>query len=304
MKKHAKILGSLGVAAAVSMGIFAVTPVMAEDIIPLNNGNTSSNVEITVRVTGEVPVVQIARPLDGEKIVGKTIPVNTNYEKASELQYELIYVAPNGDRTTHTLPTRTVATTGVADGTDTFNLNLDNYGGEYGDYILNVKANGAGSTTDSVQFRALSFDFAVKGKDAETNDPIITIEKSPGVHHALFQVFDKDGNAILDNPVEAVLNPNGTTDLTIPLSRYGSPAGTYRIVGTPYDEDSNILDMNKERTISYENAPAPEVPETGFLSGLNLSRQDLISTGLALLIICGFFGILLIARKNKNQKRR
>ncbi len=304
MKKQAKLLSSLGVATALSMGIFAASPVFAADNLVPVRGASSADVRIRLAVVGEAPAVQFANPLDGKRFIGTTIPVEVEYAKSNNLKYELIHINANGTKTSYDLPIRTVAEDGVTDGTDTFEINIEDYGGKFGDYILKVSANGSGSATDSVQFELLSFNFEVKGTDADTNDPIITIDEAPGIDHALIQVFDEDGNAIFDEPIEVALDPEEKTDVTIPLAKYGVPEGKYRIVGTPYDKAGNIVDINEEVEVKYTPVPAPDVPDTGFFSGLSLSRQDMISTGLALLIVCGFFGILLIARKSKKQNRR
>lgn len=307
MKKHAKIL-ALGAASALSMGIFAVTsPVMAEDILPLDydNARTSADVTIKIVVEGEVPTINIAKPLDGEVIFGKTFPVSVSYTDSTYLDYELTYVAKDGSRTTYNLPRDIVSTDGAKTGNRSFNVNVENYGGKFGDYILSAKATGSGTAVDSVQFKVMSFDFYVKGIEEETNNPIVTIPENPDVYKALFQVFDEEGNPIFDEPVEVVLERGSDTDATLPLAKYGVPLGHYRIVATPYDEDSNIIDMNVERPVDYAPVEAPEVPNTGgFFGALNLSRQDMISTGLTLLVICGIFGIFFIVKRNKNEKRR
>ncbi|MBR1802301.1 hypothetical protein IJ768_03720 [Candidatus Saccharibacteria bacterium] len=308
MKKHAKILGSIGAAAAVSMGIFAVTsPVMAQDLVPLdykNNNNTSADVEVKLKVVGETPIIDIDSPLDGAVIIGKEFSVDINYEHANQLDYRLIYVAEDGTRTTYDLPSKIVVDTGVSDGSDAFDLDASDYGGKYGTYILEATANGAGSTTDSVMFKLISFDFTVKGIEESTNNPIITIVEAPVVYKSLIQVFDEDDNAIFEEPIEVILNEGAETDVTLPLAKYGVPEGQYRIVAVPYDEDGNIIDASKEHSVHYTPAPAPEVPDTGsILENLGLSRQDLISTGLALLFVCAFFGVLIIAKKNRKEKQ-
>ena len=308
MKKHAKILGSLGVAAAISMGIFAVaSPAMAEDLIPLdyeNNHNTSADVKVKLTVVGETPAIDITSPLDGAVILGKTFPASVDYGNASQLRYQLIFVDTDGSRTTYDLPTKIVSDTGVASGTDSFELNIDDYGGRFGDYILKSTAEGAGSATDSVSFRMIMFDFDVKGFEENTNNPIIRIPKAPGIYKGKFQIYNEEGTAIFEEPIDIILNPTGETDYTFPLAMYGVPEGRYRIVGTPYDEDGNILDSDKERYVNYKPAEAPEVPDTGSILGeLGLTRQDLISTGIALLFVCAFFAILLIAKRNRSQKQ-
>lgn len=306
MKKYAKIIGSLGVAAALSMGVFAV-PAMANDLIPIdyNSHGTSSTTNVKVTVEGEVPTVDIVSPLDGAVIIGKDFDVKVNYTSSSKLQYELVHVDTDGTRTSYDLPEKTIPGAGGGSGVDEYSVNIESYGGQYGDYILKAKAIGSGSSTDMASFRLISFDFVLKGYEEETNDPIITLLKSPGIYKSIIQVFDGEGNAILETPIEQILNPDGDTDVTLPLTSYGVPEGEYKVIATPYDEDGNIIDMSRERTIHYEPAPAPEVPDTGLIFGaLGLSREDAISTGLALLFVCAFFGVLIIAKKNRKENRR
>lgn len=306
MKKHAKFL-ALGAVSALSLGVFAVAkPVMAdENMLPLDGNKRSADVTIQLNVEGEVPTITIEKPLDGEVILGRIVPVNVDFTDSTMLEYELVYIADDGTRTTYTLPKEIVSTKGAATGSRSFDLNIENYGGQFGNYILNAKAIGSGTAVDSVSFRVISFDFYVKGYEEDTYNPIITIPENPDVYKALIQVFDEDGNAIFDEPIEQILEEGADTDVTLPFAKYGVPEGVYKVVATPYNEDDEIVAPNVERNVNYKPAPAPEVPDTGgFFGALNLSRQDMISTGLALLVICGFFGILIIAKRNKNDKRR
>ena len=307
MKKSAMIC-SIGVVTTLSMGIFAVVkPAMAESLLPLNRNNrkTSTEVKVKVTVVGQAPAVNINSPLDSSNNNDNVFSVEIVYSRSTQLTYELIYIDDNGTKTTYNLPTRVVSTNGAVDGVDKFNIDINNYGGKSGEYILNVRADGAGSTTDSVRFKVTPFDFNFAGYEEKTNNPIISFNKNSSVDHALIQAFDKDGKAIFDKPIKVKIDPNKPTNLTLPLSEYGLPEGKYNIVATPYDKDGNIVAANKKHNVIYSVAPAPEVPDTGtFFAAMNLSRQDLISTGLSLLFISGFFGILIISKKNKKAKRR
>ena len=305
MKKHAKIIGSLGVAIAISMSFFAV-PAMAENVlIPLDkNAGTSGDVQVKLTVEGEAPTIDIVNPLDGSTFIGKTFPVEVNYTDSTRLEYELIYVATDGTRTSYDLPAKTIATEDGAAGSHTYEINIEDYGGQYGDYILRTKAIGSGTATDMTSFRVISFDFVIKGYEEGTKNPIITIINTPGVYSSLVQMYDEDGNAIFDEPANVILNPDSDTDVTLPLASYVTPECTYRIVAIPFDEDGNEIDLAKERTVHYDVAPAPEVPDTGMVFGaIGLTKEDAISTGLALLFICAFFGTLIIARKSRKEKR-
>ena len=307
MKKTAKILGGLGIAAilgvsTIPFGASAVT----YDPAPYTAGSDSADVTVEVVVVGETPAITIQRPLDGENIIGLNIPVTSLYSDASRLVYQLIYVAQDGTRTTYDLPIVPTAESGTASGTHSMTIDASLYGGRYGDYILNARADGAGSTTDSVAFKLISFDFVLKGTEENTGNPIVTVLESPGVYKSLFQVFDEAGNAIFDEPLELILNETGTTDLTLPLAKYGVPSGRYTIVATPYDAAGTILGENRVRTIDYVVPEAPDVPDTGSIFGglALLSKSDLVSTGLALLFVCAFFGIMIIVKRSKKSSKR
>lgn len=307
MKKSAMIC-SLGVATTLSMGIFAVTnPVMAESLLPLNRNTNGTSAEVKVKVTvvGQAPSVIINGPLDGSDNGDSTFSVEVIYSKSTQLVYELIYVNEDGTKTTYNLPPHSVSTGGTGDGTDRFDIDINNYGGKPGEYILNVRADGAGATTDSVRFTVSPFDFKFAGHEEKTNNPIIDFGKNSTVDYALVQVFDKNGKAILDEPIKVKIDPTKASKITLPFAEYGLTDGTYTVVATPYDKDGNIAGKNITHAITYASAPAPEVPNTGtFFAAMNLSRQDLLSTGLSLLFIGGFFGILIISKRNKSQKRR
>ena len=303
MKKTAKLLGGVGLAlgmAIIPFGAYAVT----YDPTPYVESPDSADVTVELVVVGETPAVTIQSPSDGENIIGLNIPVKTFYSDTARLVYELIYIDSDGTRTTYNLPPVPTSETGTASGTYETTIDARLYGGKYGDYILNVRADGAGSTTDSVAFKLISFDFVVKGTEENTGDPIVTVLEAPGVYKSLFQVFDEAGNAIFDEPIELVLNEGATTDLTLPLSKYGVPSGKYTIVATPYDESGEIIGVNRSRTIDYVVPEAPDVPDTGSIfGGLALSKSDLVSTGLALLFVCAFFGVMIIVKRNKSHSK-
>lgn len=305
MKKHAKILVPLG-ALALSMGTFAIAkPVMADDLIPMDyntNHNTSADVTVKVVVVGEVPEVMIDSPLDGSKVHGKKAEVKINYAKASQLDYTLIHIGEGGVETVYNLPSKIVAETGTADGIDEFELDLDTFGGDYGKYIFKVAANGAGSTEDSIMFEFAPAEIKEKGKDDEGNPIIVAPDVSEAVSVDI-QVYDEDGNPILDPSIVKDLNGEDI-EITIPFSKYDLPEGDYRIVANYYDRDGNLV-MTIVKIVHYKPAEAPEVPDTGgFIGALGLSKQDIASTGLALLFIAAFFGVLIIAKKSKSSKRR
>lgn len=305
MKKHAKIFGSIG-AAALAISFGALTT--ASDVSAVNpTGPSPASADVTVEliVTGNVPGVTIESPVDEAEYIGLNIPVRTVYTDTTRLVYTLTYVAPDETRTDYVLPDIYVADYGTASGINEITINVAEYGGKYGNYILSSRADGAGSTTDSVSLKLSALDFVVKGAEEKTNNPIITITSGSNVSEALVQVLDKDGNVVFTRPLDVTLDEDGETDVTLPLTSYGVPTDDYTVVITPYDASGNIVDVNRTGIVRYTAPDVPDVPDTGsFFGSIGLSRSDLVSTGIALLAVSVVFGILIVAKKNRDSKHR
>lgn len=303
MKKHSKILSAIGVALAAAFGIVGVatTPVSAVD----PNAGSSTEVTVEVVVVGDLPGVTISRPTDGAVMIGLEFPVTTIYTDASKLVYELTFVANDGTQTTYNLPEVTLSTSGVTSGTHSFTINAEDYGGEYGDYILTVRADGIGATTDSTSFKLLAFDVAMKGYEEKTKNPIAVITNSDDVYKALLQVIDKDGKTIFDEPLEVILEPDGETEVVLPFDKYGVPNGEYTLIATGYDINDEIIGPSRSVKFLYQLDDTPDVPNTGSILGIiNFSRSDVASTGIALFGVSAFFAILFIIKRSRRDQKR
>ena len=312
MKRIIKDISLLGGVAVLSLGFFVSVLTNNALAIEITKPASSSDVKVKVTVKNDYPTIDIAGPLDGATFIGKTFSVKAKYTDATNLRYELIYVAEDGSKTSYDLPEKVLSTRRET-GTDVFEVDVSDYGGKYGNYILRAKAFGNGSSTDMVNFNLTAFSFEIKGLEQETKNPIITIFKGPGAKVARIQVVSNNGEAVFGQPIEVELNSDHDTDVTLPLAKFGLAEGNYRIIVTPYDENGEKIDASKEITVKYTPAAAPEVPETGFAAApntgfitgtLGLSSEDAVSTGLALLLISVIFGILVIFKKKREEEKR
>jgi|GEM_PF-1408561 len=317
MKKQ-YLLSTIGIATALSFGV-----INSVNALDLSTGATEQSAEVTIQVTvtGETASGIITTPEDGAIFYTPKIKVGELYSEAAEVEYTLIYTGENEAEAedeyslpvtgsvTYTLPPHQVTPVGegVSDGHEYWILDLDEYGGQFGHYVLTSTVNGMESTRDSVSFEYRALDIYDAGTTEEkTQNPIVTVVHAPGVKNILIQVYDKNGRAILDEAIEITSNGDDTTEnVVLPLAKYGVPEGDYTVVSTPYDESGNILDINAKTTVHYVPAPAPNVPNTGgnLFSGLNFSNPDYITTGLCILFVTAFFAILILRKKNKDSRR-
>jgi hypothetical protein len=306
MKKKTKFFGLFCSLTALMVCIFVVkTSTENANAISINAPNDSADVKVKVVVRNDYPTIDILSPLDNSTIIGKNVSFKINYTDASSLEYELIYVAEDGSKTSYDLPKNILSTNSKETGKHEFELNLRDYGDKYGDYILRAKAFGLGSATDMAAFKVTSFDFVIKGQEQTTQNPIITVIKSPGVKKVRIRVYDDSGKEILTQPLEIALNQDADTDVILPLAKYGSPEGEYRVTVSPLDENGEIVDEPKNRNVKYVPAEAPEVPDTGFAFGvLGVSSEDVATSGLILIIISGILGIIILLKKNREEESR
>lgn len=310
MKKHAKIIGSLGLAAALSVGVFAAS-------VPVNAANTK-DVTIELEVKETHAAITITLPpeegVEGKNYVGTEVPVEVKYSQLLKIDYELYH---EDSDTTYYLPTEVLSTENLVDGTHSFTLDVSKYGG-YGHYTLRAIGTGQATVNDYRSFNTVAFDFTPKGKEEETGNPVLKTLESPGTKYAMFQAYRKGtSKPVFSSPIRVEVNSQGEIEFTLPFAEVNAPEGIYTVVGTPYDKNGNEIDDVKERDVDYipvvtpepepepEPEPVPDVPDTGsFFGGLGLTQNDVIATGLAILFVCSFFGIMIIAKKTKKDSRR
>lgn len=297
MKKQAKIVAALGLSVGIIAGVYAGIPAFAE-------GSSSSDVKINVVVSEVNPSISATTLIDGTKVTDTKINIDFAYSDAFRAQYKMYYTNSNGKVLSYLLADHVLTESGVKNGTDTLSFDLADYGDVYGTYTIIATVNDKSSTADSV-----SFDYVpaaeVVGKQTENSqngNPIIKIATSKSVKKLYIQLYDKSGKALLLTPVLLIPDADGNANYEAKLTELAAGDGTYTVVITAYDENDNIIGKNVTTEVGYQ--ASPNIPNTGgsFFAGLNLSRSDYISTGLAILFVAGFFGIMIIRKKSKNSR--
>ena len=231
-KTKKQILGVLGLGL-----VTAMTAVAVALPAPSANAVNSGDVELKVVVHTEAPSVAIQTPSDGAEYATAQIPISNIYSKAAVVHYQLTYIAPNGTRTDYTLPDYIAATTGTADGTHNWTLDLGNYGGQYGDYILTATV---GAVSDYVSFTYNSSKIDDNPTtDPVTGDPVVTVSYGDDVCSLKFQAYHKTTGVALFNPEYTYTIPTprpatNTVSVMLPFNQYNAEAGSYRVVVQTY----------------------------------------------------------------------
>lgn len=316
MKKK-RIIGFLGIAFTVIAGfmLFPQKPLFAE---------SSSNVTVRLTVLPSGEALSIVLPSEGEVFATDEIVVKKDYAEAKTIQWKIIYTDEHGVQTTYPMPVDNVAdaSNNPTAGSHQTTINLTTLnGGKFGHYKIVAMINNKPSTEDVVNFVYSALKVKDDGKD-EKNNPKIIVEHGPAVDHVIVQVYDENGNAVLDEPMELPANPGtpnhgGSIPITLPLTEKGAKDGKYRVVVTPYDNGNNVLHQNAVHYVNYSskkpeqnnqstpsNPLTPEVPNTGgsLFSGTNFSNSDFVSVSLASFFVLTFFAIMILKRGSKTKR--
>lgn len=254
-KTKKQILGCLG------LGIVAaITAVAVALPTPDANATNSGDVKIEVEVHSETPNLFVQSPSDGDEFTNSQISISNIYSKVAIVDYKLAYIDTGGNQTDYNLPSYTAATTGTADGVHNWTLDLNNYGGQYGRYILTTTS---GAAFDSVSFTYKSVNVAPGGTtiDPDTGNPIITVNYSDDVCSIKFQAYDKATGAALFNPeyVYTIPTPRPTpnqANVELPFAEHNAQAGNYRVVvkafGCGNNQDNQIGDDDDTDIDNYQ----------------------------------------------------
>ncbi len=189
-------------------------------------------------------------------------------------------------------------------------INVNDYG--YGKYVVTARGLGYGGepAEDYVTFYYLPLT-AEATEDENTKNYTLDLNYSPydgteesvgNVADIVVNVYDENGNLVKALSPTRVIVPG--TSVVLPFGDYGIPSGTYKIAISTYDKDGNELYEPYVITINYEAKSIP-VPDTGgVLGNLNISKTDYLVTGLLIFFIVGISGVVFIAKRDKNAKRR
>ena len=327
MKKiHRRIFGILGLVLVAIMTFFAAA-------MPAPDA-AAATTKLQVRVNRNIPDVTIT-DAPTSVVSGEPTPIIvTDNEQSITFTYEKV------DTVTITLYHDNGGTFEVVytdsfsanynPGERTVNLDLDDYG--YGDYIFTVKGTGdLGSDEDSVAFTYVPIELEVN-QSGEDADPVATYEYDKDkTDHAKISITTDDGT-----PISALTNldaPDSFT-LTLPFEENNLEEGYYKATLYTYTASGNLIgkvtvrfyyDRSDSPTVpdtgdddekdddddnkddggnpsgSTDNGGYPSVPDTGFLTKLNISHADYAATGCIVFFIATLLGLCYI---KKHSKRR
>ena len=294
MKIRKKIFGLLGLILVAVMTIFAAS-------LPNPSTYATSSVTDTIIVTvvAGTADVNITNPSGGDILSNPNQTIQLNYSDVGPLTVTLQYTDQSGATKTVTLLTDDknyqVGSVNIP-----INLLDPEYG--YGDYI--ITAIGEGNTgmpdEDIVSFSFVPVKASVKEDDK--GDIFADLEyddNNTDIDHFEIKVYDKDGNEVPGlSPIR--VNREDGKKIEIPFYDYDLEEGDYTVSVTAYD--INNVPFYKSYDVIFHYKPI-KTPDTGFMSGLNISKSDYLITGLLVFSIVGLVGFSVIFKGRKDSRK-
>lgn len=302
-KTHKKILGFFGLVTVVVMTAVAV-------ILPSPEVSALSSVTdtIIIRVVGEAPDVGIDGVESGTVTINPEKNLTISYENVERVRVVITYKRLlDGAETTHTIADESVD---YNPGSFPLNLNLGESPFGYGDYTIRVIGEGtSGTDEDIVRFTYTPFDAELEEDEEKdkTDVDLEYIDSETGsdedrIGKFIIEVYDKDGKLV--SPLSPITALPPETKVNLPFEKYDLEPGLYTIKVIAYNRD------NEELTVRYlvkeikEDKKVP-VPDTGrIMNGLNVSKEDFLTSGLILFLAIGLGGIFFINKRSKRNSRR
>ena len=274
-KTQKKIFGFLGLVLVVAMTFLAAS-------LPSSETSALSTMTdtLTVRVVSSSADVNLTSPESGMVTTDARQTFKFNYSNVDTVN--LLLTKTDLDGTTHTF-TLITSDAGYATGDKTYEINLQDAGYGYGEYVVRLQGEGSGGLADedSVAFSYYPV-VAEATEDEDTGETVLDLDyeaydpSNPGgtgkVAEIEINVYDEDGNLVKELSPIKVTPPE--TNVTIPFNDYDLPNGTYTIKTTAYDKDGNELYKAYINHVIQKREDVP-VPNTGGLFGaLNISKTD------------------------------
>lgn len=239
-RKTKQILGCVGLGIVTAITAVAIA-------LPANHASAvgGGDVKLNVEVHNLASSVVIQSPLDGAEFTTNNIPITNLYSKTAVIHYQLAYIDSLGNRTDYNLPDYIASTSGTADGTHSWVLDLNNYGGQYGQYILTATA---GAVSDYVSFLYKSVGFGGSTTDPDTGNPVISVNYTDDVCSLKFQATHKVTGATLFNPEYTYTIPTprpvpNHVEVELPFDFHNASAGDYSITVKGYGCGNNQNDQ-------------------------------------------------------------
>lgn len=303
---HKKVLGFLGLILVVATTVFAAT-------LPSPGASaattTSVTDNITVRVVGAVPDINITGVENGGVTVSPSQSFGISYENIDTVTVTLQYTDEDG--TVHTTVLDAL-TPDYEAGTKNYTIDFGDLGYSYGEYVLTVRGIGWNDVADE-DIIAFSYYpvYAEATEDEDTGNYIVDLEYDADdgtedggeVASIVINVYDENGNLVDEMSPITVTPP--TTSIELPFADLGLPSGTYTVVVSAYDANGEKLYKDYVFTIEYETIEVPNTADTGrFLQNLNISKADYLITGLMIFFLVAVAGVVFISRSEKKTPAR
>ena len=299
---HKKVLGFLGLILVVATTVFAAT-------LPSPGASaaiTSVVDNISVRVVGSVPDINITDIENGEITTSPSQSFSVSYENVDTITVTLQYTDENGDIHTYVLDT---LTPDYYPGVKNYTVDLGEADYGYGEYLLVVKGVGYDGVydEDTIAFSYYPV-YAEATEDEDTGNYIVDLdydaddgtEDGGEVASIVINVYDENGNLVDELSPITVTPP--TTSIELPFADLGLPSGTYTVVVAAYDANGEKLYKDYVFTIKYEAIEVPNTADTGrFLQNLNISKADYLITGLMIFFLVAVAGVVFITRSEKKK---
>ncbi len=307
-KTQKNVLGLLGLFLVVAItAIAAFLPDLGASAVSSMTDN------ITVRVVGATPNVDIDGIESGSVITVPEQSFTANYENVENIKIELIYTAPDGTESRTVIIDQEV---GPDAGSINFDINFRESGYPYGDYTLVATGTGYDGATDEdlIEFTYAPFRASLD-EDEANNKTYVDLDygdndgTNTDIDKIIINVYDKDGNIIEELSNIVVIPP--TNRVNLPFEKYDLESGDYPIVVTAYDDEGNAIHSQVlTKTIKKKDDEVIPVPDTnapdtgGFLKNLNVSKADFLITALLVFFVAAIAAIVFIVRRNKHSNKR
>lgn len=299
MKRQKKrILGLLGLVLVAITTIFAAF-LPGPEASAANITTVTDN--ISVRVVGDKPDVNITSPKNGSEFFTPIQSVHINYENVKTAVVTVYYTDKNDVKHTYTLDT---IDANYYPGEKDYPLDLfsEDYG--YGDYVIEVTGDGLMDGKFDEDLVAFSF-YPVYGKASEDeSDGLIYLDltydtTNEEINKIVINVYDENGDLVSAFSPITVESPTDRVEL--PFADHDLKTGNYTIKITAYNADGEALYKPYVTGIYYETLPVPDTG--GLFANLNISRADYLITGLLIFFPIAIFGLIFVMRGRDNKAR-
>lgn len=247
------------------LGVFATlfgTVASALPAMAAQNGGTTQGANTTIQVflVGKYTNGAVTVPLQDGVTAKKDVAAMCHYGQAYAVKWTL---AKNG-ATVNTRTTVMSSTVLQKAGTDTWNIDLETTGAGYGEYTLTCVVEGTGKDTNTTTFKYLPI--KVTEQEKKDNNPYLYIERESTIVTKVKFTLKKAGRS--DVVIAKELSANDDY-ITLPMSDYDLPTGTYTLTVEGGNSANGWLGNTYSATISYTKPDGTGVPtDSGQGSGL------------------------------------